>query len=401
MLRNKFFTFISLFGISFTIMILMVVMAGIDLLIGDNYPENNRHRTLYINGLYLSKEGNFLQQQFIAGASYEFVSRYILPMQTPEAVSIYAHGQFNKFTGNQMQGFLLKFTDAALWKIMNFTFVEGRPFSSQEVDKASRVAVITEHMRDTYFGNTEVKGKYIESGEARYQVIGVVRNPPVGFAYADIWVPLTLDERIPNESTLTGHYSAIVLAKAKWDMNKIKAEYAAQLKKVSFPDPNKYNKIESWAFNSLERIIGLKHVGQFLTAIIFLACVFIAIPSINLININISRIMERSSEIGVRKAYGASAADLVNQFIFENVVLSLLGGIIGLILAIFAADILVDLINFVNPLFQLPHGQLQVNWRIALYCMLASLLFGLVSGVYPAYRMSRLHPVEALKGGEV
>ncbi len=237
MLRNKFFTFISLFGISFTIMILIVVMAGIDLLIGDNYPENNRHRTLYINGLHLSKEGNFSQQKLIDGASYEFVSRYILPMQTPETVSMYAYGVFNKFTGNQIQRFLLKYTDAELWKIMNFTFVEGRPFTLREVDKASRVAVITEHMRDAYFGNTEVKGKYIESGEARYQVIGVVQNPAVGFAYADIWVPLTLDERIPNESTLTGHYHAILLAKKASDMGKIKAEYAARLKKVAFPDP--------------------------------------------------------------------------------------------------------------------------------------------------------------------
>jgi putative ABC transport system permease protein len=401
MLRNKFFTCISLFGISFTIMILTVVLALIDLLIGDNYPEVNRHRTLYISGIFLSKEGNYSDQRMISSPSYEFMSRYVLPMQTPETVSVYAQGIFNKLMGNQMHGFIVRYTDAQVWRIMNFEFIEGKAFTIQEVDKASRVAVISESMREKYFGKTNVTGQYIESGEVKYQVMGVVKNPPVGFAYADIWVPLSVDERIQNESLLAGHCHAIVLAKDKSDIKKIQAEYNNQLKKVAFPDPNKYNKIESWASTALESMIGMTHIGQFLGAFIFLTCIFIAIPSINLININISRIMERSSEIGVRKAYGASSADLVTQFVFENVILTIMGGVMGFVMAIYAADLLVDLINYVNPVFQIPHGQFQVNERIVMYCMLVALIFSLASGVYPAYRMSQLHPVEALKGGEL
>jgi putative ABC transport system permease protein len=401
MLRNKFFTCISLFGISFTIMILTVVLALIDLLIGDNYPEVNRHRTLYISGIFLSKEGNYSDQRMISSPSYEFMSRYVLPMQTPETVSVYAQGIFNKLMGNQMHGFIVRYTDAQVWRIMNFEFIEGKAFTIQEVDKASRVAVISESMREKYFGKTNVTGQYIESGEVKYQVMGVVKNPPVGFAYADIWVPLSVDERIQNESLLAGHCHAIVLAKDKSDIKKIQAEYNNQLKKVAFPDPNKYNKIESWASTALESMIGMTHIGQFLGAFIFLTCIFIAIPSINLININISRIMERSSEIGVRKAYGASSADLVTQFVFENMIVTIMGGVMGFVMAIYAADLLVDLINYVNPVFQIPHGQFQVNERIVMYCMLVALIFSLASGVYPAYRMSQLHPVEALKGGEL
>jgi putative ABC transport system permease protein len=401
MLRNKFFTCISLFGISFTIMILTVVMALIDLLVGDNYPENNRHRTLYINAIYLSKEGSQSYQKVFSSLSHEFISRYVLTLQTPEIVSVYAQGMFNKLMGNQMKGFMIKYTDAQVWNIMNFDFVEGRPFTKPDVDKASRVAVINESMRDIYFGKKKVTGEYIEKGELKFQIIGVVKNPPVGFAYADIWVPLTLNEKDEAENSLTGNYHAIVLARDKSDIQKIKAEYDGHLKKVAFPDPNKYNKIESWAATPLETVLGFTHIGQFLVAFIFLACLFIAIPSINLININISRIMERSSEIGVRKAYGASSADLVAQFVFENVLLSIIGGILGFAMAIIAADLLVDLINYVSPVFQIPYGQFQLNWRIAVYCLMASVLFGLLSGVYPAYRMSRMHPVEALRGGEV
>jgi putative ABC transport system permease protein len=78
-----------------------------------------------------------------------------------------------------------------------------------------------------------------------------------------------------------------------------------------------------------------------------------------------------------------------------------MGGVMGFVMAIYAADLLVDLINYVNPVFQIPHGQFQVNERIVMYCMLVALIFSLASGVYPAYRMSQLHPVEALKGGEL
>ena len=66
-----------------------------------------------------------------------------------------------------------------------------------------------------------------------------------------------------------------------------------------------------------------------------LALLFVLLPTVNLVNINVSRIMERASEIGVRKAFGASARTLVGQFIVENVLLTLIGGLIGLVLSLF------------------------------------------------------------------
>ena len=67
---------------------------------------------------------------------------------------------------------------------------------------------------------------------------------------------------------------------------------------------------------------------------------FILLPTINLMNINISRIIERSSEIGIRKAFGASSWTLVGQFVVENVILTLIGGVISLILAVFVLHII-------------------------------------------------------------
>ena len=123
-----------------------------------------------------------------------------------------------------------------------------------------------------------------------------------------------------------------------------------------------------------------------------LAALFALIPTVNLVNINISRIMERASEIGVRKAFGAPARTLVGQFLVENVLLTVIGGLIGLVMTFFV-------IRALNVSGILRYAQFGINSRVFGYGMLIALVFGLVSGVYPAWRMSRLNPVDALKGG--
>jgi putative ABC transport system permease protein len=133
-------------------------------------------------------------------------------------------------------------------------------------------------------------------------------------------------------------------------------------------------------------------VGKLVALLAGLAALFALIPTVNLVNINVSRIMERASEIGVRKAFGAPARTLVVQFLVENVLLTILGGLIGLVLTAFV-------IRALNNSGIVRYAQFTMNIRVFAYGMLIALVFGIVSGVYPAWRMSRLNPVDALKGG--
>ena len=100
--------------------------------------------------------------------------------------------------------------------------------------------------------------------------------------------------------------------------------------------------------------------------------------------------MERSSEIGVRKAFGASSRTLVYQFIVENLILTFLGGAIGLVLSVI-------IIQFINSFHLIANLELTVNFTVLFYSLLVCLVFGLFSGVYPAWRMSKLNVVTALK----
>jgi putative ABC transport system permease protein len=136
---------------------------------------------------------------------------------------------------------------------------------------------------------------------------------------------------------------------------------------------------------------GESQANRLIVALIIAMVLFMLLPTINLININVSRIMERASEIGVRKAFGASSWTLVGQFIVENVILTLLGGVIGFALSRFV-------LQFITESGWFPYAEFHLNHRIFLGGFILAVFFGLLSGVYPAWKMSRLHPVQALKG---
>ena len=119
---------------------------------------------------------------------------------------------------------------------------------------------------------------------------------------------------------------------------------------------------------------------------------FMLLPTINLVNINLSRILDRASEIGVRRAFGASSRTLIGQFLIENLVLTLIGaGDRPRARGRGAADL-----QRQRP--DRARRSCRSTLRVFLYGLAIALFFGLLSGVYPAWRMSKLHPVQALRG---
>jgi putative ABC transport system permease protein len=114
------------------------------------------------------------------------------------------------------------------------------------------------------------------------------------------------------------------------------------------------------------------------------------LPAINLINLINSRIMERASEIGIRKAFGASSSVLTQQFIVENVILTLFGGILSIVLAgLF--------MHYFNQNDMLAYARLSINWKVLLVAVVCSVVLGLLSGVYPAWRMSKLNVADVIR----
>lgn len=393
--RRKFFTFISLFGISFTLTILMVLTAFIDKVIGDNYPDKKRDRLLYINRIEQKGKDDMTSGTL----SYYFLSHYTGMMKTPVKVAISSgFNGTNTYVNNKKIAVSYKYTNADYWDVMDYDFTEGKPFNKQQVDNAERVAIISEDMKKQYFGDVgPVVGKYIEADNVNYRVLGVVKNVPVTsyMFFSDIYLPYTVSKADYKSKSYGGGYMGVLLAASKDDVPKMQAEYESMMKRVPVESKN-YQHLYSHAnsfFRSYVDTGNESSSGVFIvvTAISIFVFIFMLLPTLNLVNINITRIMERSSEIGVRKAFGASSKTLVYQFIVENLILTMLGGIIGTLLSVVA-------LWAINSVDLIANLELSINFTVLFIALLVCLVFGLLSGVYPAWRMSKLNVVTALKG---
>ncbi|MGV3639920.1 MAG: ABC transporter permease [Adhaeribacter sp.] len=401
LLRRKFFTFISLFGISFTLMILMVASALIDHATGPVQPETRLDRTLFINFIRLTgKDGNMS-----TFPSRYYMNHYVAPMKTPEKIAFSKMFKgVNSYVSNRRVALDLRYADATFWEVLEFEFLEGQPYNQKENREGARVAVITEHARRQYFGDqVSALGKTLVADGERYLVKGVVKDVAISRlnSYADIWVPLTLAPASAGDTGLHGDYMAILQASSPAGLDDMKAEYQRIASQVKLPDPKHFDTFSSHADGILEGMVRQlmgnnenSNLGKFFGMVFLVTLLFMLMPTINLVNINVSRILERSSEIGVRKAFGASSRTLIGQFLVENLFLTLLGGGLGLLLS-------VAMMQLINDSNLIAHANLQLNWRLFAVGIALSVLFGLISGVYPAYKMSKLQAVEALKKGKI
>jgi putative ABC transport system permease protein len=322
-------------------------------------------------------------------------------MKTPSKIAI--SSSFKSayvYVNNKKLPITYKYTNDQYWEVLEYEFIEGKPYNKQQIANGERVAVISEEARDKYFGKGEqVTGKFIEADNLQYRVIGVVKDVPTTLphVYSEIYIPYTVAKiDYTKDRSLTGNFTAILLADSKKDLEKMQEEYQQMISKIPLPG-KQYDKMYSFADNYLvsfiRNIFGQgadSGLGTFYNMVSVFLFLFLLLPTINLVNINISRIMERSSEIGVRKAFGASSRTLVLQFIVENIILTFLGGAIGVVISMI-------LLAIFNASELIPNAHLGVNLPVLFYTVLACLVFGFISGVYPAWRMSRMQVVNALK----
>lgn len=401
-LRRKFFTFISLFAISFTLVVLMVAVAFLDHVFAPRAPEIRQDRTLGVFFMEMKTPNDHGTWNGTAG--YGFLDRYVRTLPNVEKVSIFSEpGLVHSYKNGEKIPSYLKRTDGAFWQILDFHFLEGSPFTTEDDKNANFVAVINEATRRKFFGNEPAVGKTIEADGQDFRVVGVVANVPFlrQVPFADIWVPISTIKNDSYKREMMGNFIGLILARSAADFPAIRDEFKARLPQIEFPDPKEWNKMNGMPetyFDSIARSIlgGYKDFSKTystrLWGVILLSILlFMLLPTINLININVSRIMERASEIGVRKAFGASSWTLVGQFVVENIILTLVGGVIGLVLSRFV-------LAAISQSNWFPYAEFQMNYRLFLYGLLLAVSFGLLSGVYPAWKMSRLHPVQALKG---
>lgn len=399
--RRKFFTAISLFCISFTLVTMMVIAAMLDHVLAPMEPEVNLRRSLRCH--YMELRGD--ESRRSGNPGYMFLDRYVRALPGAEAVTLFStQNAAVTYVADHKVVSQVRRTDAEYWRVLRFRFVEGGPFAAQDDRDGSSVAVINQATRKRIFGEaTSALGRSVELDGQTFKVVGVVENVPAyrQTAYADVWVPIgsLRSDRYRNE--LMGGFEAVVLARRQSDLPRLQAEFDAMLPRVELTHPETYKemrgKLRTYAGSLAHEVLpggsdaSSTRTRELVLVLIAGGLLFMWLPAMNLININISRIFERSSEIGVRKAFGASSRSLVAQFVLENVLLCVLGGAVALGLSWVA-------LRAIGQAGLIPYANLGLNLRLFAVGLGLAAFFGVLSGVYPAWRMSRMHPVSALRG---
>ncbi|GAB4333825.1 MAG: hypothetical protein OHK0038_10280 [Flammeovirgaceae bacterium] len=201
--RRKFFTFISLFGISFTLMILMVATAYFDHSFTSMKPESRFDRVLWMSDFRMrspDKQSNWNTN----GAGFYVLDHYgksIIEKTNGviEGFSIFSDKyRITTYLEGEKITFDWRKTDEAYWKITDHEFVEGTHYTEEDDQKRNFVVVINETIKDKFFKGESAVGKSIKFNGMTYKVIGVVKNVASfrKVAFAEVWSPLSADKSL-------------------------------------------------------------------------------------------------------------------------------------------------------------------------------------------------------------
>ncbi|MRW94301.1 FtsX-like permease family protein [Duganella sp. FT80W] len=397
-MRRKLFTAINLLCIVLTLVVLMVVTA---LLQNTFYPTGVEGRSDRYVQMLLYRSSHTNKPGWRSGTlGYKVVDQYLKPLKHAEVVSAAGLAlTISVYQPDRVSSLQMRQTDAEYWQILDFKLLQGRLYNKDDVAQGRMVAVINESTARKLFPGQAYLGQKFNAMGQDFTVIGVVQDELHVNAISDIWVPLTSQPSTGYKSQMFGSFSAIMMAPSAAELPALQREIIETAKRVQYDDPNQFNKTQFWGDSKLALFSRTLLDSQaddgdapkLLSIIVVLMLLFMTLPALNLINLNMGRILERSSEIGVRKAFGATSRQLVVQLVLENVLLCLIGGAIGLACA-------TGVLWWMESWSVLPYLKIHLNLAIFGYGLLIALVFGVMSGVIPAWKMSRMAPVHALKG---
>ncbi|MDE6651963.1 MAG: ABC transporter permease [Paramuribaculum sp.] len=403
---------VTILGTALAIFLIMVVVMLNQVSIVPLSPETARDRLIYANRVRTvsTDTANNMMRQSSVGI--KIVDEVFKPLTTPEMISVFTNwigsSKVNA-PGVPVFDADTKNTDANFFKIYDFNFLAGGPYNETDVESHFSKAVINKAMAQHMFKSIEdAVGKSILIDENSYTVIGVVDNvsPVTKYAYAQIWTPLPYSEPSDNDKYGTGRFAVAMLAADKKDIAKIKNEVNDNLAKYNAgqaseqlesdldgaPYTNEeYNYISGGAAD----VSGGKRKEYMLYLILLL------IPAINLSTMTRSRLAARTGEIGVRRAFGATKSSIITSIITENMIITLAGGLIGLILSWIFGGLFFNSIYsagmFMNYRTEFtPGAGTLFAWSTFAYVLIFCFVLNLISSGLPAIRASRINVVDAI-----
>jgi len=282
-----------------------------------------------------------------------------------------------------------------IMQIISYPLAEGNSISELDVKKGATVAVLGSKTATDLFGTEDPIDKTIRIAGNQFKVIGVFEEKGgfVGAADDFVMIPLTtMQARILGETSARGRPIQTIAVKASStdQISSAREEVTAILRQRHHIGPREEDDFTvidmQELMNSMRQVLGIMQI--FLG---FVGAISLVVGGIGIMNIMLVSVTERTREIGIRKAVGAKRRDILRQFLVESAMLSLSGGIIGLILAAIATRLITGVQLGPYPV------KAPMSLDVVIIALSVAVFVGLASGIYPAYRAARLDPIEALR----
>lgn len=408
-------SWISVGGTALAIFLIMVIYMVNSVGSVEAPPELKRSRIFYGTGMHVGDNSSYL--------SYEYAKRIYGHLKGVEKVSYVTRGfstvDVRMGSGEAAQAMQME-TDQNFWDIYDFKFIEGAPYDSADCEADVRKVVITSRLAEKIAGKGEkLAGKEIMLDFVPYTVAGVVSNanPLMAQSYSDIYLPFSgkSNKGFLSEYPWFGSVQVHMLAAPGVDpetlREQVKRIYAAINSEMA------RNGYDVATYHEQPYDAATMAAGEFGTNttpqteietrrkwVSYL--VLLLLPAINLSAMTRSRMRRRIAEIGVRRAFGAKRYQIVGQLLAENFILTLVGGVIGLVLSILFmlnfSQYVMGMVYVWNASFEQlttpPGFDMLFKWKTFFAAIFFCLILNLVSAGIPAGRASRINPAEALGG---
>lgn len=406
--QNPLLSTISILGTAFAITMIMAIVITSQMKYADIEPEVNRSRCLYISSVHLQGKKDKGRNTY-SSCSPVFMKECIQPLPEVEACTAFVPAGVALVSmpdgTNRMKVDAME-TDPGFWKVFRMQFVAGRGFNDSDWGGDVPAIVIAASVARQLFGTTDAVGKTVLLNRNEARVCGVVKDVSVTAkdAYAQVWRLYSVDTT--SVKSFVGSHTVVALARSADDFPAIKQGIEKRLKDINAMQ-------DDWLIDIMEQpdeiVAHVNHVWanvgadlQMLYIQYFLALlVILLVPSLNLCGLSNSRMQQRMSELGVRKAFGATRGVLMRQILNENLVLTLIGGVVGLLFSYLAVYAMRTWL-FTNNLNVSTSGDFDLSMSVLfspmVFCLafLFCLVINLLSAGLPTWLAARHTIVDSL-----
>lgn len=405
--ENRLTSVISILGTALSVAMILVVVLQFQIKQSGYSPVSNRARVLYIYNINASSKDG--KDNNNTGLSVEALKECLYPLKTAKAVTATTYNKHAiSLPGKRLfDEYTVCYTDMGHWEVFDFRFMAGKPFTEADFQSGLPRVVISDYVANRLFGSLDVVGRdLVMNNVLSCIVVGVVERPSKAAdeAFADVWLPYTANsEYLENRSCegINGVFAATILASTPADFPAIKAEIQQSVGRynasktdyvLTIPEPLS-NMDVALGSSGMQRVGWSDYLRSNGLILLFL----LLVPVLNLTGVVQSSIQKRRSEIGLRKAFGASSGRLFVQLISENLVIVAIGGVAGIVLSI--------VILYAGKSYLLSKDTVltaAMLFKPLLFAaaLVLTLLLNLLSAGLPAYRITRGAIVESLKEEE-